>query len=190
MKMKEKLEELKSNKNVMWGVLVLIIILVLVLTVGGKKGEKAEVTPDESSEMENETALSVAKPVVSGDYEYAFSGVEWIFDTEDPLVVGTGQTYLKMIFADFTRNGNAIAFGRPYKLGFHPGTCESLEFLDTTDTAGIPLAYAKCSDGKVTREFAVLQESENVMVKMNEIIGEEETGFQDWYKINVTEIVK
>ncbi len=190
MKMKEKLNEIKSNKSLMGGILVVIIVLLVVL-VGGKKGGNSEVTNEpEVTETENETALSVAKPVVSGDYEYAFSGVEWMFDTEDPLVVGTGQTYLKMMFADFTRNGNAITFGRPYKLGFHPGTCEALEFLDTTDVAGIPLAYAKCSDGKTTREFAVLQEAEKVTVKMNEIIGEEETGFQDWYKINVTEIVK
>jgi len=187
--MKEKLEELKSNKSLMWGILVIIIILVLVLTVGKK--DKVEVPEEgDNSSTEGQTALSVAQPVVAGDYEYAFSGVEWIFDTEDPLVVGTGQTYLKMIFADFTRNGNAITFGRPYKLGFHPGTCESVEFLDTTDVPGIPLAYAKCSDGKTTREFAVLQEAEKVTVKMNEKIGEEETGFGDWYKIDVTEIVK
>lgn len=190
MKIKEKMEEIKSNKSLLGGILVVIIIVVLVLTVGKGTKNKQEVEVPETSETENQTALSVAKPVVAGDFEYAFSGVEWIFDTEDPLVVGTGQTYLKMMFADFTRNGSAITFGRPYKLGFHPGKCESVEFLDTTDVAGIPLAYAKCSDGKTTREFAVLQEAEKVTVKMNEIIGEEETGFQDWYKINVTEIVK
>ncbi|MDQ5883269.1 MAG: hypothetical protein QG654_182 [Patescibacteria group bacterium] len=189
MKITEKLSELKSNKSLLGGILVVIIIVVLVLTVG-KGSKKEEVLETENTDTKDQTALSVGEPVVSGDYEYAFSGVEWIFDTEDPLVIGTGQTYLKMIFADFTRNGNAITFGRPYKLGFHPGTCESVEFLDTTDVSGIPLAYAKCSDGKITREFAVLQEAEKVTVKMNEIIGEEETGFEDWYKINVTEIVK
>ncbi|MEZ4114377.1 MAG: hypothetical protein R3B65_02975 [Candidatus Paceibacterota bacterium] len=83
--MKEKLEELKSNKSFMWGILVVIIILVLVLTVG-KKGdgkEKVSKEEDETSNMEEQTALSAAEPVVAGDYEYAFSGVEWIFDTED-----------------------------------------------------------------------------------------------------------
>ena len=196
--MKEKMEEMKSNKSFMWGILVLIIILVLVLTVGKKGDKDSQNDVDKEADSmvdENETegegmALSPVEPVVSGDYEYDFSGVEWIFDTEDSQVVGTGQTYLKMTFADFTRNGNAIAFGRPYKLGFHPGTCESVNFLDTADSAGIPIAYAVCTDGKTTREFAVLQDSENVMVKMNEKIGEEETGFEDWYKINITEIVK
>jgi len=193
--MKEKMKEIKENKNVLWGVGVVIIIILLIVLVG-KKAEEAEVMLDENGdpieqvEERELTALSPAEPIVSGDYEYAFSGVEWMFDTQDPQVVGTGNTYLKMMFADFTRNGNAITFGRPYKLGFHPGTCEALDFLDTTDVTGIPLAYAKCSDGKTTREFAVLQEAEKVMVKMNEIKGGEETGFQDWYKIDVTEIVK
>lgn len=189
MSMKEKLQGIKSNKSLIGGILVVIIILVLVFTLG-KKGAEAPVAEEEVTGESEGMALSVAEPVVSGDNEYAFSGVEWMFDTEDPLVVGTGQTYLKMMFADFTRNGNAITFGRPYKLGFHPGTCEAVDFLDTAELSGIPLAYAKCSDGKITREFAVLQEAENVMVKMNEVKGEEETGWQDWYKINVTEIVK
>lgn len=188
MNMKEKMKEVTSNKSVWWGLLVVIIILVLIFTVG-KKGASAP-TEENNTGEESTTALSPAEPVVSGDYEYEFSGVEWIFDTEDPQVVGTGQTYLKMMFADFTRNGNAITFGRPYKLGFHPGTCESAEFFDTTEVSGIPIAYAKCSDGKITREFAVLQDKETIMVKMNEVSGEVETGFQDWYKINVTEIVK
>lgn len=194
--MKEKFEEMKSNKSFIWGILVVIIILVLIFTVGKKGDKDSQNNVDENgNSMVDEngsegTALSPVEPVVSGDYEYDFSGVEWIFDTEDAQVVGTGQTYLKMIFADFTRNGNAITFGRPYKLGFHPGTCESVSFLDTADSAGIPIAYAVCTDGKITREFAVLQDSENVMVKMNEKMGEEETGFEDWYKINITEIVK
>jgi hypothetical protein len=192
MTIKEKMQE---NKNVLWGAVAVVIIIILLIVLGGKKDGGEEVMLDENGnpveQTEGEmTALSPAEPIVSGDYEYAFSGVEWMFDTEDPLVVGTGNTHLKMMFADFTRNGNAITFGRPYKLGFHPGTCESMEFLDTTDVAGIPLAYAKCSDGKTTREFAVLQEAEKVTVKMNEKVGEEETGFQDWYKIDVTEIVK
>lgn len=192
MTIKEKMNE---NKNAIWGGVVVVIIIILLIVLGGKKGEDVDVMLDENGDpieqTEGEmTALSPAEPIVSGDYEYAFSGVEWMFDTEDPLVVGTGNTHLKMMFADFTRNGNAITFGRPYKLGFHPGTCESVEFLDTTDVSGIPLAYAKCSDGETTREFAVLQESEKVSVKMNEVKGGEETGFKDWYKIDVTEIVK
>lgn len=184
-------EKMKENKNVLLGALTVVIIIILLIVLGGKNGSNENVEENNSTDSEGEmTALKPAQSIVSGDYEYAFSGVEWMFDTEDPLVVGTGNTHLKMMFADFTRNGNAITFGRPYKLGFHPGTCESMEFLDTTDVAGIPLAYAKCSDGKITREFAVLQEAENVIVKMNEVKGEEETGFQDWYKIDVTEIVK
>ena len=195
MSMKEKFEEMKSNKSLMWGILVVIIILVLIFTVGKKGGNdsKDQMSEDENAMVDENgeaIALSPVEPVVSGDYEYDFSGVEWIFDTEDAQVVGTGQTYLKMMFADFTRNGNAITFGRPYKLGFHPGTCESADFLDTTDVAGIPVAYAKCSDGEVKRDFAVLQDSENVTVMMKETIGEEMTDWQEWYKINITEIVK
>lgn len=187
MNMNEKMNEIKSNKSLLWGILVVIIILVLVFAVKGDKNKTGEL--EENTLGEENTALS-AEPVVSGDYEYAFSGVEWVFDTEDPQVVGTNQTYLKMIFADFTRNGSAISFGRPYKLGFHPGTCKDVDFIDTTSEKGTPLAYAECSDGKTTREFVVLQEMENIIVKMNETIGEESTGFKDWYKINITEIVK
>jgi hypothetical protein len=185
-------EKIKSNKNILLGILGLAVILVLILTVGSKNGDEAEVL-NENEEMAEEerelTALSPAEPVVSGDYEYAFSGVEWIFDTEDEQVVGTGNTYLKMMFADFTRNGNAITFGRPYKLGFHPGTCQSVDFLDTTEISGIPVAYARCSDGATTREFVALQDMENVIIQMKEI-SLDDAEWQEWYKVNVTEIVR
>lgn len=186
-------EKIKSNKNILLGILGLAVILVLILIVGGKKDEEGSVILDENGDVVEEevelTALSPTETIVSGDYEYDFSGIEWIFDTEDEQVVGTGNTYLKMMFADFTRNGNAITFGRPYKLGFHPGTCQSVDFLDTTEISGIPVAYAKCSDGTTTREFAAVQDMENVIIQMKET-SLNDAEWQEWYKINVTEIVR
>jgi len=197
MNIKETADKLKSNKNVLWGILVIIIIVILIL-VGGKK-EKDETLIDEENNGEEvildedgnvvSTPTSPTQTITSDGYEYAFSGVEWIFDTEDEQVIGTGNTYLKMMFADFTRNGNAISFGRPYKLGFHPGTCSSIDFLDTTEVSGIPIAYARCSDGTTTREFAVLQNMEEVIIEMRET-SDENLVWQEWYKINVTEIVR
>ncbi len=185
-------EKIKSNKNTLLGVLGLAVILVLILTVGGNKGERAEVSNEDEEMLEEErdlTSSSPAETVVSGDYTYDFSGVEWIFDTEDEQVVGTGNTYLKMMFSNFTRNGNEITFGRPYKLGFHPGTCESVDSLDTTGISGASVAYAKCSDGKTTREFAVMQDMETIIVQMKEVSAEDAV-WQEWYKIDITEVVK
>lgn len=54
---------------------------------------------------------------------------------------------------------------------------------------GIPLAYAECSGDGVVRDFVVLQEDQNIVVKMNETKDLKESGWQDWYKIDVTQIV-
>lgn len=169
-----------------------LLVVVLLIIFGGKKdGVQENENTDEESEVTNqEGTLSVVQPVVSGDYEYAWQGVKWIFDTESEEVAGTGQTWLKMEFADFTRNGNAITFGRPYKLGFHPGTCNEAEFIDTATESGIPFAYAKCEGQGITRDFVVLQEDQAVVIKMNETKDGEATGWQEWYKIDVTDIVR
>lgn len=169
------------------GIALLVVILIIVF---GGSNNKEEKTGDEEVVQEGEGTLSVVQPVVSGDYEYAWQGVKWIFDTESAEVAGTNQTWLKMEFADFTRNGNAISFGRPYKLGVHPGTCEEVDYIDTATETGIPFAYARCTGEGIVRDFVVLQESESVVIKMNEKKGEESTGWKEWYKINVTEIVR
>lgn len=173
------------------GVAVLILVILLIVLSKSKSDDNV-VADDESSEMgsNGDNALHVAQQVVAGDYTYEFSGVKWIFDTESAEVAGTGQTWLKLEFADFTRNGNAISFGRPYKLGVHPGTCEQTDFIETPAEAGIPLSYAVCEGAGVKREFAVLQNLENVIVVMRETKGEAVGDWQDWYNINVTEIVR
>lgn len=172
------------------GGIVVVVIVALLIIFGGSK-ERAQEAADENTETEQpDTALHVIKPVVSGDYEYVFSGIKWIFDTDSQEVSGTGQTWVKMEFADFTRNGNAIAFGRPYKLGFHPGTCEESDYIDTSEETGIPFSYATCEGEGVRHDFVVLQESEKVVVKMKETKGEEIGVWKEWYKIDVTEIVR
>lgn len=198
-KVEEQLRKMKQNERSLakigWGVLVVVVVLVLIFVINPGDGEKEDKKDknnnnEESSEVVNGDALENVQPVVAGEYEYEFSGVSWIFDTEDPQVAGTGQTWLKMMFADFTRNGSEITFGRPYKLGFHPGTCTEVDFIDSSSEAGIPIAYAECSDGNLTRQFVVLQELQDVVVKMKEVKEDEETPFQEWYKIDVTEIVR
>lgn len=165
------------------GAAVLVVVLLIVF-IGPK--DRTEDTPADT-QAEADTALTAVQPVVAGDYEYEFSGVRWVFDTESPEVAGTDQTWLKMEFADFTRNGNAISFGRPYKLGVHPGTCREVDFIDTATEAGIPFAYAVCEGPDTKREFVVLQESENVVVRMRDT---SDGVWKEWYTINVTEIVR
>lgn len=180
--------EKKGLTNKIIGGVILLIALALIIFVR-PNADKAP-TAEENTPEESEGVLQVAQQVVSGDYTYEFQGVKWIFDTESAEVAGTGQTWLKMEFADFTRNGNAISFGRPYKLGVHPGTCANSDFVDTTDVAGIPLGYAVCEGSGVKREFVALQEIENVTVKMRETKGDVVSEWKDWYKIDVTEIVR
>lgn len=184
----------QKNKKLFYKLMggALLLVVVLLIIFGGNKNnsnEENSLNGEEQSEN-NGSTLSVVKPVVSGDYEYAWQGVKWIFDTESVEVAGTNQTWLKMEFADFTRNGNAISFGRPYKLGVHPGTCEEVDYIDTSLETGIPFAYARCTGEGIVRDFVVLQEAESVVIKMNEKKGEESTGWKEWYKINVTEIVR
>lgn len=169
---------------------IVVVAVLLVIFVRTKPGMEEPVGEEPIAEETGDNALHVAQQVVEGDYTYEFSGVTWVFDTESPEVKGTGQTWLKMEFADFTRNGNAIAFGRPYKLGAHPGTCTVSDFIDTADVDGIPLGYAVCNGTGVKHEFAALQRLENVVVVMRETKGEAVGAWTEWYKIDVTEIVR
>lgn len=175
--------------NKIVGAVVLIVIILLIVLIG-PKDKNPEAEENATGNTDDEIALTALQPVTAGDYEYAFQGVKWIFDTESTEVVGTNQTWLKMEFADFTRNGNAIAFGKPYKLGVHPGTCRQADFIDTATESGIPFAYAICEGEGIMREFVVLQESENVVVKMKETKADTESVWKEWYKIDVTEIVR
>lgn len=177
-------------KKIIGGVVVLAVILLIIFLSGDKTpSEESSPVTEETSETNN-GALAVVQPVKEGDYEYVFKGVKWTFDTTSPEVVGTNQTWLKMEFADFTRNGNAIAFGTPYKLGVHPGTCKQVDFIDTTSEEGIPFSYARCEGTGIVQDFVVLQNNEEIIVKMNEKKGEVESGWKDWYKIDVTSIVR
>ncbi len=188
-----KTEDRKPYQNYIIAGVVVVVAIALIIFFRSKPAEPVAETPEETvpAQTENEeSALHVAQQVVAGDYTYEFQGVKWIFDTTSPEVAGTGQTWLKMEFADFTRNGSAIAFGRPYKLGVHTGTCKETDFIDTSSVEGIPLSYAVCEAVGVKREFVALQELETVTVKMRETKGSALTEWQDWYKIDVTEIVR
>ncbi len=180
-----------TNK-IIGGVILVAVIIVIILVSREKNSDiiPADETIPAVEATDNSDALEVVQPVQSGDYEYAWQGVKWIFDTESPEVAETNQTWVKMEFADFTRNGSAITFGRPYKLGVHPGTCEETEYIDTSSENGIPFAYATCEGSGTTHEFVVLQDSENVLVKMRETKDGVEPEWKEWYKVNVTEIVR
>ncbi len=187
-----KTEEKKTYQNFLIAGAVVAITLALIIFVRPNQDKPEKSATDENISVDNDSdnALHVGQQVVAGDYTYEFSGIKWIFDTESAEVKGTGQTWLKMEFADFTRNGNAISFGRPYKLGAHPGTCKTTDFIDTTSEEGIPLGYAVCEGAGVKHEFVALQELEKVTVKMRETKGETVGNWQEWYKVDVTEIVR
>lgn len=180
----------KNNKNaLLWALTIIVIILIIVFSKPGDKAEEA-IVDEESTETANKEAGESASIASVDGNVYDFSGVKWEFDTEDPSVP-EGQTWVKMRFADFSRNGSVINLRNPYKLGFHPGTCEEVDFVDTTGVEGIPLAYAKCTDGATTREFAVLQKMDTVVVKyMDTKEGVSNPTFIDLYSIDVTTIVK
>jgi hypothetical protein len=177
--------------KVIGGAIIVIAILLIIFIGPKQKSEVASVSTDAGTTAETDGgALKVIQPVIVGDYKYEWKGIQWIFDTKSPEVAGSGQTWVKMEFADFTRNGNAIAFGTPYKLGVHPGTCKQVDFIDTSSESGIPFSYAECSDGATVHEFVVLQDKEQIMVKMNEKKSGKETGWKDWYKIDVASVVE
>jgi hypothetical protein len=179
----------QKNKNaLLWALTIIVIILIIVLSKPGDRAEEA-ITNEEAAETAQQAGEVSSVEAVDGN-TYDFSGVKWEFDTEDPSVP-EGQTWVKMRFADFSRNGSVINLRNPYKLGFHPGVCEEVDFIDTTGTEGVPLAYAKCTDGAMTREFAVLQKMDTVTVKyMDTKDGVSNPTWSDLYSIDVTTIVK
>jgi hypothetical protein len=182
----------QKNKNaLLWALTIIVIILIIILSKPGDRADKKDIKNEESEETTGEQTSSEPAEITAADgNKYDFSGVQWEFDTEDPSVP-EGQTWVKMRFADFARNGNVITLRNPYKLGFHPGVCAEVDFVDTTGVEGVPLAYAKCTDGATTRDFAVLQQMDNVVVKyMDTKDGVSNPNWSDLYSIDVTTIVK
>lgn len=179
------------KKGIFGAIILIAVLLVIFLWPRETKSPTEEVLPivDETAET-NAGALQVLKPVTEGDYEYEFTGVKWTFDTTSPEVAGTNQTWLKMEFADFTRNGNAITFGTPYKLGVHAGTCEQVDSIDIdVDEEGIPFSYVVCESEGVKKEFVALQREKEIVVRMKD--PKITNGlWKDWYKIDVTDIVR
>jgi|GEM_PF-1302395 len=181
----------KNKSAILWALTIIVIILIIIFS---KPGDNAQKENNKKTNNESSEEISVGvegEPVMvaseSGNV-YDFSGIQWEFDTED-VSVPAGQTWLKMRFADFTRNGSAITFGNPYKLGFQPGTCQEVEFIDTTADMGIPLSYVQCTDGMVTRDIVVLQEAETVMVKYSDSgEGIDTTGLQELYTLDLTNL--
>lgn len=180
----------QKNKNtILWALTIIVIILIIIFSKPGDKNRE-EGDMNTGSEVSNETGsgLEVAPEMVAAEdgNVYDFSGIQWEFDTPD---ASNGQTLLKMRFADFTRNGSAITFSNPYKLGFHPGTCQEVDFIDTTTDTGIPLSYVQCTDGMVTRDIVVLQEAQTIMVKYSDSgEGIKPTGLQELYTLNLTNL--
>ncbi len=177
-------------KKGIWGAIIVIAILLLIfLWPRETKSPTEEVgtVVDETAETNN-GALQVLQPVTEGDYQFEFTGVKWTFDTTSPEVVGTNQTWLKMEFADFTRNGNAITFGTPYKLGVHLGVCREVDSIDIdVEEEGIPFSYVVCEGNGAKKEFVVLQREKEIVVKVKETT---DAIWKDWYEIDVTEIVR
>lgn len=181
----------KNNKNaLLWALTIIVIILIIIFSKPGDKANNEEALTNEEASTE-QTGTEDAETVAGVDGNtYDFSGIQWEFDTTDPSVPA-GQTWLKMRFADFTRNGSVITLRNPYKLGFHPGVCAEKDFVDTTGLNGIPLAYVQCVDGTMTRDIAVLQEMNTVTIKyMDTKDGVSNPTWSDLYAIDVTTIVK
>jgi hypothetical protein len=181
----------QKNKNViLWALTIIVIILIIVFSKPGNNTDEEVLTNEDGTEIVDGTAGD--SETVTGDDSstYDFSGVQWEFDTTDPSVPA-GQTWVKMRFADFTRNGSVITLKNPYKLGFHAGVCAETDFVDTTGLNGIPLSYVQCVDGTSTRDIVVLQEMNTVTVKyMDTKDGVSNPTFSDLYSIDITTIVK
>jgi hypothetical protein len=180
-----------SNKFVLIAtVLVAVLFLVLFWPRQTTSPVQDTPSPNESAEINN-GALQVVMPVTEDGFQYEFTGIKWIFDTTSPEVSGTNQTWLKMTFADFTRNGNAITFGTPYKLGVHEGVCKEVDSLETdTNEKGVPFSYVVCESENIKKEFVAFQREKEIVVRVKEIKNGHDPVLKDWYKIDVTEIVK
>lgn len=181
----------KNKSAILWALTIIVIILIIIFSKPGNKAQDEGNTNTNSETSQEANAGTEADPEMVATEEgntYDFSGVQWEFDTEDPEVP-EGQTWLKMRFAEFTRNGSVITFNNPYKLGFHPGVCQEVDFIDTTSEMGIPLSYVQCTDGMITRDIVVLQENEMVMVKYSDMgEGVETEGFQELYTLDITNL--
>lgn len=182
-------ELLKGNKkNFFWIAVIALLVLIIIFSGSSNKDESENIEVIESEEVEEvqEVPAVVTQVVEEGGDVYDFSGVVWEFDTEDASVAD-GQTWLKMRFADFTRNGATINFGNPYKLGHHDGVCSEVNYFDTTSESGIPVSYVECSTEDATRQVVVLQELNNVVIKFRD---SSEGSFSELYSVDVTDIVR
>lgn len=183
----------QKNKNtILWALTIIVIILIIIFSKPGNNTNQEVITNENGEEVSIEAVETQTPETIAAEdgSTYDFSGIQWEFDTTD-MSVPAGQTWLKMRFVDFTRNGSMINLRNPYRLGFHPGTCEEVDFIDSTIEAGIPLAYAKCSDASITREFVVLQEMNKVVVKyIDTVDGVQNAEFAELYSVDLTTIVQ
>lgn len=176
----------QKNKNtILWALTIIVIILIIIFSKPGNNTNEDVVT-NENGEVVTETATQTPETIAADGFTYDFTGVQWEFDTEV-----AGETLLKMRFADFTRNGNAINLQNPYKLGSHPGTCAEVDFIDTAMESGIPLSYVQCTNEEITRDIVVLQEMNQVVIKYADTKdGSRDDQFSELYTIDVTTIVQ
>lgn len=179
---------IQQYKNViLWALTIIVIILIIIFSKPKDASQDENIINEEQSET---TEVSSETVVSDTEGVYDFSGIQWEFDTEDASVP-EGETWLKMRFADFTRNGSVITLRNPYKLGFHPGVCQEVDFIDTTLEKGIPLSYVQCVSDSMTRDIVVLEEMNTVHVKyMDTKNGVSDTTFSPLYSIDITTIVK
>lgn len=179
---KKKANIIRIAKNVGFGVLVLLAIIAI-----ARNAKKQPEPVQEQAPVE--IAMKATQPIDVAGAVYDFTGVRFEFDTTDASVP-QGHTWVKMWFADFTRNGSAITFGKPYKLGFHAGTCVDAVAIDTTGETGIPFGFAQCTQEGKVRDIAVFQENQSVVVKFRDVQEGVPTAFTTLHTIDVASIVQ
>lgn len=197
----------RKTHNVLWyalsGLILIAIILVLIFVPeGDKKAERkekksADQQQEEVASQEETSGTTFMQPITEGDFIYQFSGINWMFESEDVAGERTPVTQVNWMFEDFSRRQEKVivTFGEPYKMGLVQGECSEVEALeyDADAEEGLALAYASCDlvAQTGTTEFAIFQEDADVVTKRRTYSDAEDKGsFVEISRVDMTEVVE
>lgn len=144
---------LKRNRNVIIGV-VIVILVILFFSNRGQDNEEG-VTKRNQANDTAETVVQAMTPYAADGYEYSFTTIDWEMTEADPV-----RTYVAMRLADFSRqtNRSPVFLARPFGIGEYDGVCTPALATEANISDQVLVGALSCSGGT---DVLVTQGSEN-----------------------------